>query len=148
MTESLIWISGVSSGIGQALARSVPWDGARVIGISRRPGEGTEHLKADLSDPGSWPVVGESFRKELAGFDGDKVAFVHTAATLEPTGFAGEVDTDAYIANVLVNSAAPQVLGHMFLSAARDVQADRYLVMIGSGAASSVYAGWTSYGAG
>ena len=148
MTDALIWISGVSSGIGEALARTVPWEGARVIGISRRPGPGVEHLEADLSDPASWAAVGESFRNALAGFRGNMVAFMHVAATLQPTGFAGEVDTDAYTANVLLNSAAPQVLGHLFLAAARDVEADRYLVMMSSGAARSVYPGWTSYGAG
>jgi benzil reductase ((S)-benzoin forming) len=93
-------------------------------------------------------VVGESFQKELAGFDGDKVAFLHIAGTLDPIGFAGEVDTGTYTANVLLNSAAPQVLGHLFLAAARDVAADRYLVMMTSGAARTVYPGWTSYGAG
>jgi NAD(P)-dependent dehydrogenase (short-subunit alcohol dehydrogenase family) len=146
MTDSLIWISGASSGIGQALAQTVPWE-ARVIGISRGPAEGIEHLEADLSNPSSWPVVGESFRKELASFDGDKVAFIHAAGTAEPIGFAGEVDSDAYSANVVLNSAAPQALGHLFLAAARDVQADRYLVMMTSGAADSVYPGWTVYGA-
>jgi NAD(P)-dependent dehydrogenase (short-subunit alcohol dehydrogenase family) len=148
MTTSLIWISGASGGIGRALAGTVPWDGARVIGISRTPAEGVDHVEADLSDPSSWPAVAASFEKELAGFDGERVVFVHAAGTVEPIGFAGEVDTDAYAANVVLNSAAPQVLGHLFLAAARDVQADRHLVMLTSGAAKSVYPGCTAYGAG
>ncbi len=145
--RSLVWISGASSGIGAALARTVPGD-ARVIGISRRGPEGAEHLRADLSDPGSWGEVGASFARELDGFEGDRVVFVHAAGTIEPLGFAGEVDTESYVANVVLNSAAPQVLGHLFLAAARDVAADRHLVMLTSGAARSVYPGWSSYGAG
>ena len=147
MTSSLIWISGASSGIGQALSEAVPWEDARVIGISRGGPPGAEHLEADLADPASWPLVGESFQKELAAFDGDRLVFVHAAGTLTPIGYAGEVDTDDYTTNVILNSAAPQVLGHMFLAATRDVDAERHLVMLTSGAASSVYAGWTSYGA-
>ncbi|MGH9223124.1 MAG: SDR family NAD(P)-dependent oxidoreductase [Acidimicrobiales bacterium] len=148
MTNSLIWISGASSGIGQALACTVPFDGARIIGINRRPAEGTEHVEADLADPASWPAVGESFRKELKSFKGDKVVFIHAAGTLDPIGFAADVDSDAYRTNVVLNSAAPQVLGQLFLAAAKDVKADRHLVMLTSGAANSVYQGWTSYGAG
>ncbi len=146
--SSLIWISGASSGIGRAMVETVPWEGARVIDISRGGTPGIEHLQADLADPSSWAAVGGSFRRELDHFDGDRVTFIHAAGMVEPIGFAGEVDTDAYTTNVLLNSAAPQVLGHLFLAATREVAASRHLVMLTSGAASSVYAGWTSYGAG
>lgn len=148
MTSALIWITGASRGIGEALVRTVPWEGARVIGVSRGQPQGAEHLAADLADPSSWPAVGASFRRELAGFDGERVVFVHAAGTVDPIGFAGQVDTEAYTTNVLVNSAAPQVLGHLFVAAARDVRAPRHLVMLTSGAATSVYRGWSSYGAG
>lgn len=147
MADSLVWISGASSGIGEALARTVPWDDARIIGISRSRAEGVEHLEADLSDPESWAKVKESFREELNGFDGARVAFIHAAGTIDPIGFAGEVDSEAYAANVVLNSAAPQVLGHYFLAAAREVKAERHLVMMTSGAAKSVYPGWAAYGA-
>lgn len=148
MGASLIFVSGASAGIGKALAEAVPWDGARVIGISRRPAAGLEHLEADLADPSSWPEIGAAFRRELSGFDGDRVVFFHAAGTVEPVGFAGEVDTAAYTASVLLNSAASQVVGHLFLSAVRHLEARRHLVMLTSGAARSVYAGWSSYGAG
>ncbi len=149
----MVWISGASSGIGAALARSVPDEDARIIGISRRAPDGRapdgiEHLPADLSDPASWREVGDSFERELANFDGDRAVFVHSAGTIEPLGFAGEVDTDGYATNVVLNSAAPQVLGHLFLAAARHLEVECHLVMITSGAARSVYQGWSSYGAG
>jgi NAD(P)-dependent dehydrogenase (short-subunit alcohol dehydrogenase family) len=73
--------------------------------------------------------------------------FVYAAGTLDPLGFAAEVDSPAYQHNVLVNSAAPQVLGQQFLAAARALDVRRHLIMLTSGAAKSVYPGWTSYGA-
>ena len=149
MTTALIWISGASGGIGQALVRTVPWDGARVIGINRQPPKGSiEHLEADLADPSTWPAIGESFRREMKGFDGETLVFIHAAGTVEPMGFAAEVDSAAHQRNVLINSAAPLVLGQMFLAAAQSVDARRYLVMLTSGAAKTVYPGWASYGAG
>lgn len=149
MATSLVWISGASGGLGQALAKTVPWNGARVIGISRgRPELAIEHLKADLADPSMWPAIGASFQRETEGFDGEHVAFVHAAGTIDPTGFAAEVDSNAYLRNVLLNSACGQVLGQLFLAATRSLDARRHLVMLTSGAARSVYPGWASYGAG
>lgn len=149
VSPALVWISGASSGIGHALAAAVPWEGARVIDVSRRGSQGREHVEANLSDPAAWAVVAESFRRELEGFSGEAAVFVHAAGTLAPMGHAGEVDGEAYTRNVLLNSAAPQALGHSFLSAAagRDGMR-RHIVMLTSGAAGSVYPGWSSYGAG
>jgi benzil reductase ((S)-benzoin forming) len=126
----------------------VPWDGARVIGVSRqRPAGAIEHLQADLADPSMWSAIGASFRRELEGFEGEHVAFIHAAGTNDPMGFAAEVDSDLYLRNVLLNSAAPQVLGQLFLVATRSLDTRRYLVILTSGAAQSVYPGWSSYGA-
>ncbi|MGH9278946.1 MAG: SDR family NAD(P)-dependent oxidoreductase [Acidimicrobiales bacterium] len=148
MGTSLIFISGASSGIGDALSRNLPWEPARVVGISRsKPGAADEHVAVDLADPATWPAVGQAFEREVAGGEWDRVVFVHAAGNLDPIGFAREVDADAYQANVLLNSAAPQVLGHLFLAATEGITAPHHVVMITSGAAKSVYPGWSSYGA-
>ncbi|HWD09490.1 MAG TPA: SDR family NAD(P)-dependent oxidoreductase [Actinomycetota bacterium] len=147
MGETLIWISGANGGIGQGLIRTVPWAGARIIGIGRHEVPGIGHVAADLADPEHWERVAGSFEQELAGFEGDRVVFVHAAGTLNPIGFAGEVDSAAYLTNVIVNSASPQALGQLFLEHTRNLQAKRHYVIMTSGAARSVYPGWSSYGA-
>jgi benzil reductase ((S)-benzoin forming) len=88
------------------------------------------------------------FEREVAGFAGERIVFFHSAGTLSPIGFAGETDPEAYTRNVLLNSAAPQVLGAAFLRAAAHTEARCQLVNISSGAASNAYAGWSSYCAG
>lgn len=148
MPDSLVVISGASSGLGLALARTVPYEGARIVDVSRRGAPGLEHLKADLAEPAGWSAVADFFDREVAGFEGERVVFFHNAGTLQPMGFAGEVDADGYRRQVLLNSASPQVLGAAFLSAARSARARCDLVMISSGAASSVYEGWSAYNAG
>lgn len=149
MTDALIFITGASGGIGEALVQTVPWSGARVVGISRsRPRAGVaEHVEADLADPASWPQVAEAFRKELASFSGERVVLIQAHGTVDPLGFVGEVDDAEYATNVVVNAASPLVLGHLFISAVRDVDATRHLAILTSGAAKSVYPGWASYGA-
>jgi len=148
MSESLVFVTGGSSGIGAAMIRTLPFSPARVFDVSRRGAAECERLLADLAEPSSWPRVAELFRREMEGFAGDRAVFVHAAGTLTPIGFAGEEDAAAYARAVLLNAAAPQVLGDAFLRAARVAHAPCLLVMIGSGAARNVYAGWTSYGAG
>lgn len=144
----LVWISGASSGIGRALLDALPWPGARVIGVSRRPAPATEHLPLDLADPADWDRLGESFAAELAQFGGARAAFFHAAGTIDPVGFAAEMPPTAYRDNVLLNSASPQVLGQLFLRAVEAHRPPRSdLVMITSGAARTVYPGWSSYGA-
>lgn len=145
----LVVITGASSGLGLALARSVPFP-ATVIDVSRSgpPDEDIEHIAADLSDPTAWPAVGEQIRRIIADHQPERAVLIHAAGTLTPIGFAGEVDSDAYSANVVLNSAAGQVIGHHFLAALSGLDGIYDLVMISSGAASSVYPGWSSYGAG
>jgi benzil reductase ((S)-benzoin forming) len=144
----LVFVTGASSGIGLALARSVPWAGARVVDISRRGAPGLEHFPADLAEPGAWRAVAALLAREMKGFDGERVVLVHCAGTLEPIGFAGEVDAEAYARQVLLDAAAPQVLGDAFLRAAQHTRSPCTLLMISSGAAHHVYEGWSAYGAG
>lgn len=147
--SDLVVITGASSGLGLALARSVPFP-ATVVDVSRSgpPDGGFSHIPADLSDPSTWYKVGAEMTRLVEEQEPERAVFIHSAGTLTPIGFAGEVDTDAYTANVILNSASGQVLGHKFLEAVRDRKGVFDLVMITSGAATNPYAGWSSYGAG
>lgn len=107
-----------------------------------------EHFAADLADPADWVRVEEHFAAELAGFDGERVIFVHNAGTVVPIGPAVAVDAAAYAKAVLLNSAAPQVLGRAFLRATAGLDCERQLVMLSSGAATKAYPGWSAYNAG
>lgn len=147
--SDLVIISGASSGLGLALARTVPFP-ATVVDISRSGphDEDIEHIAADLSNPSSWEAVGEAMRNLVGSHEPDRAVFIHAAGTLTPIGFAGEVEGDAYASNVVLNSASGQVLGHLFLEAVHGRDGVFDVVMISSGAASSAYPGWSSYGAG
>jgi benzil reductase ((S)-benzoin forming) len=146
----LVFVTGGSSGIGLALIETLPWPGARVLSLSRRPPPGAraEHVAVDLATPAGWERAAECFARELASFAGTLAVLVHAAGTLTPIRFAGEGDPAAYRANVLLNSAAPQVLGDAFLRALAATRARGWLLCIGSGASRSVYEGWSGYCAG
>jgi len=147
--SALVFVTGGSSGIGRALIETVPYPAARVVHFARRPtADVATNVAADLADPASWPRVAETFARECDGFAGERVVFVHAAGVLTPIGFAGEVDAAAYRSHVLLNSAAPQVLGDAFLRALGKTRAPATLLFLGSGASTSVYEGWSGYCAG
>ena len=144
----LVWISGASAGLGAALAATLPFD-AELVDISRRGGTpGAHHVAVDLADPDSWPVVATDFRQRLDEYSPDMVVFIHNAGTLTPLGPADRVDTAQYTRNVLLNSAAAQVLGHAFLSAVSGRDCEQHLIMMSSGAARRPHEGESSYCAG
>ncbi len=149
--DTMVAVTGGSHGLGAALLAGAPAD-ARLLDISRSgpsvPGREVGHLRADLSDPGTWSDVGRRLTEEMAGAPG-RLVFWHAAGTIAPLGFAGEVDTAAYTDNVLLNAACGQVLGAHVLGAMGASSAPRReLVLISSGAARKAYPGWSAYGAG
>jgi benzil reductase ((S)-benzoin forming) len=144
----VVWISGASSGIGAALAASVPHPDARLIGIGRRAPAAGEHLAADLSDPAAWPQVASHFADVLASGDVGSAVFVHMSGVGEPAGPVVDGDLGAYTAAVLLNSASGQVLGKAFLEACRSAGARPTLVLCSSPAAAAPAYGASHYGAG
>ncbi len=140
-------ISGASSGIGAAMAAAAETEGHTVATISRRPGPG-RFLEADLSNPSSWPTVGAWIGEQCASEHWDRIVFVHNAGIINPVGFAGEIDQADYTANILLNGAAPVVLGSSFINSATAAGCPTHLMMISSGAGRRAIKGWSSYCAG
>lgn len=147
--DSLVIVTGGSSGLGRAVLAAAP-TGSHRIDVSRSgpPEEADDHVHADLSDPAAWSGLSATLAAMIAEHPWQRITVVHAAGTLEPIGFAGEVDGGAYTRNVLLNSAAGQVIGHHVLAAVHDLAIPRELVLISSGAARTAYPGWSAYGAG
>lgn len=147
--DGLLVVTGASGGLGRALLAAAP-SGTHRVDVSRSgpPPEADEHLRADLADPTTWAVVGAEVERLVGSEDWDRITLIHNAGTLEPVGFAGEVDTDAYTDDVVLNAASGQVLGHRFLAAVGGMDPRRELALVSSGAAHRAYAGWSAYCAG
>jgi benzil reductase ((S)-benzoin forming) len=147
--RALLVVTGGSAGLGRALLAAAP-AGTHRVDVSRSgpPPEADEHLAVDLATPEGWAVAGDAVAARVDAGPWDRVTLIHSAGTIAPIGFAGEVDPAAYTANLLLNAAAGPAIGSRFLTAVAHLGIPRELALISSGAARSAYAGWSAYGAG
>lgn len=126
MTESPVRhavVTGVSSGIGAAIADRLLRDGWRVTGISRsapdRAEPGFAHRAADLSDPASLDGAAQDLRLD---------ALVHAAGLLR-TGRLGELNPADGEAMWRLHVSAAERLANLLLPAMPD---GGRIVLIGS----------------
>jgi benzil reductase ((S)-benzoin forming) len=144
MSESIVWISGATRGIGLALARTVPFANARIINLSRWTHPDFESLQFDLTQPATYEAVRSHFATELASFRGSRAIFIHAARYSTAPSFVVDVAANEYETTIQANVVAPLVLGRMFLSAVgQDFESG--LVLVSSPAASTPVAGCAAY---
>jgi len=146
--STLVVVTGASSGIGAAIAQTVPYDDARILAVSRRPGPAGEHVAADLSDPGSWPLVADRIRTAVAAPGVTSAALMHFAGVATPHGPAARAAWEEYTAAVLLNAASGPAIGQAFLAACADRGIHATVVMCSSPAAAFPMPGMSHYGAG
>ena len=144
MSDTIVWISGATEGLGLGLAHTVPHEGARIINLSRREHPEFETVQFDLTRSETYAAVQRSFERELTNFPGRRAIFVHNGFYAGHVGFVGEVDTLEYAKGVQANAAAPMLLGEMFLRAVKPGY-ETGLVLMSSAAARHPFLGNASY---
>jgi len=145
MSDTIVWISGATGGIGGALKRHVPYPGARIINLDIRDAEGCENVRFDLLDPASWERVAQHFAAELAAFKGKRAIFLQQGFVQAGMGLIGKLDREGYRNSVTANFVAPVMLCEAFLRASRPGY-ELGLMVMSSGAATGTL-GQSAYGA-
>jgi len=145
MSDTIVWISGATGGIGGALKRHVPYPGARIINLDMREAEGCENVTFDLLDPASWERVAAHFAAELGAFKGKRAIFLQQAFVQTGMGVIGKVDRAGYRNSLTANFVAPVMLAEAFLRASKPGY-ELGLMVMSSGAARGT-PGQSAYGA-
>jgi benzil reductase ((S)-benzoin forming) len=148
--KNIVWITGATSGIGEALARSCPWPDTEVISVSRRKHPDLETVYFDLTDTTSWDQVGSHLSVRLAHFKGERALFIHNALYYWGRAYMGEGDHATHVREFTANCVAAIALGDHFLRAAVpavDAGVDVGLVQMSSASARIAYPGYAIYGA-
>lgn len=143
-------VTGVSQGLGEALALELLGRGIRVLGVGRSSsprvaGTAYRFLRCDLGQATMLPAVLEPAFEAIASQCPSYVCLVNNAATLDPVGVLGTAEADHIVTSLTVNLAAPVVLASEFCRVFRDDAIERRIVNVSSGAAQSVIAGESLY---
>lgn len=142
--ETIWFITGTSSGLGKALTAlltSLP--GHFVYGFSRNEiarSLNYHHFQIDLSQSDS--VLDFQFPDFAAG---KRIVLINNAAQLGQMAVTGNLTERGIYETYLLNVVAPHILANKFLRSYRNYSAEKVIIQISSGAATSPYDGWGLY---
>lgn len=146
----VVIVTGVSRGLGAALARALLDKGLTVLGVGRSSAPGLEgdrddsryrFAACDLADVAGIDAALAPAFGALAGLAPRWVCLVNNAATTEPLGVTSRHDGAAIMRSLAVNLGAPVALAALFLRAFPDAAVERTIVNVSSGAARAAIAG-------
>ena len=139
-------VTGVSRGLGEALAVELLARGFRVLGVGRTNSPRLAHdacrfVACDLAEPAALPATLAPAFAALAEERPASVCLVNNAATIEAVGVLGRLDAANLAHSIAVNLTAPVVLADLFLRTFADDRVGRRIVNVSSGAAQSPLSG-------
>ena len=143
-------VTGVSRGLGEALATAMLTRGFAVLGVGRTAsaklkGKLYHHAECDLSQPALIAASVTPALRLLAARKPESVTLVNNAAVATPTGLVGHLDAAEIESALVTNAAAPVVMADLFLRTFADDAIARRIINISSGAAQTAIAGSAVY---
>jgi len=143
-------ITGVSRGLGEALALELLARECRVLGMGRSSsgrlgGERYGFVACDLADVAGLPAIVHPAFDAVAARRPTGLCLINNAATLDPVGVLGTAEASDIAASIAVNLIAPIVLSGLFCRVFDDDAIGRRIVNISSGAAQSTLPGESLY---
>ena len=150
MADRCAVVTGVSKGLGEAIAANLISRDFEVVGIGRSAAPRLSSsafrlVTADFADLEALPARMDQLFDELAARRLASIAVINNAAVAGPAGTIGQLDADEVAASLAVNLAAPLIVANAFVRAFRLVAADRRLINVSSGAAVSAIPGGGVY---
>jgi len=144
-------VTGVSRGLGEALAVAMIERGFTVLGVGRTASPRLTskhfHLAAcDLSQPALLAAAITPPLRLIAAGKPTTVTLVNNAAVATPTGLVGHLEASAIASAFAINAAAPVVMADLFFRSFPDDTVERRIINISSGAAHSAIPGMMAYG--
>lgn len=145
-------VVGVSKGLGSAVVEQLLEQEYEVLGLSRNEPKTSVQDHPSFTyiyyDAGATHERGNRFQdivKEISVQDLSDIVFIYNAAILDPVGKIGTLKDAEFSKHMEINFVAPLELSNQFLAFFQDIQANKRMVFITSGAASNPVPSWTSY---
>lgn len=143
-------VTGVSRGLGEALAFALLARDWQVVGVGRSASSRLAHpafrlVHCDLADVLGIPAAVDAPLQALAHDRPASACLINNAAVGGPAGVIGRIDNAKLVTSLMVNLAAPTALANRFIAAFADQTAKRRIINVSSGAAQMTLAGGSIY---
>ena len=140
MVERCAVVTGVSKGLGEALAANLLARGFDVVGVGRSASRRLDSpafrlVDADLADVDSLPAKVDALFDALAAQRLATLAVINNAAIGGPAGTFGQLEADGIAESIAINLVAPMIIANAFVRATRNARFERRLINVSSGAA-------------
>lgn len=156
MIEEFTILTGASRGLGAALARRLLRPGTQLVTLARQPhpelsrqavqaGAVLTQVQSDLSDARQAQEAAERLAN-LIPRDARRYRLINNAGTVQPIAPAMDLHDGIAIQQAFtLNVTAVMLLTASFLRSVQELQADRRVLNISSGAGRSPVQGWSVY---
>ena len=143
-------VTGVSRGLGEALARTLLAGGFAVTGIGRASSAALtapnyRFVVCDLADTISIDAALTPAFRAIADARPEFLCLINNAATAGPVGTIGSLDAEALAASMAANLVAPIAVANLFCRTFVDPAQVRRIINVSSGAADSPLPGGGPY---
>lgn len=143
-------VTGVSRGLGAALAGELLERGFSVLGVGRGDnpalaGDRYRFVRLDLADAADIDAALEAAFEELKSRRPASVCLLNNAAVVEPVGTLGRIGPGEIASALAVNVAAPVAMANLFCRIFSDEETRRRIINVSSGAAENTIPGSAVY---
>ena len=144
---NVLIITGGSKGIGKGIAEYYSSKDYLVYSLSRTKSNlsAIEEVEVDVTD---LTLACKKLNYILHKIDFSivkKITFINNAGRLGKISNLGNLEPTDIELSIKLNTTVPLVLSNTFIKATMDLDADKQIINISSGAAVSPYAGWSVY---
>jgi len=149
-------ITGASRGLGKAVAENLLSKDNHLFCISTRINDdiitqaglkdcGIDYFEYDFNFLEEMDMLAETIFERINFKKADSICLINNAGTVKPIAPVGNYPSFEIISNMNVNLISPMILISEFIKRTEDVDCDKKIVNISSGAAKNPYHGWGCY---
>lgn len=155
MTHYII-ITGTSRGLGEAISMNLIQPGNHLFCISRsenlqlvesakNKGVSLDYFQHDLSESDNIEELFEKLFKKIDFDSTESISLINNAGVLAPISVADKYHRDEVAKNIAVNLTAPILTTGLFIKHTTNLNVEKRVINISSGAANKAYHGWGPY---
>ena len=146
--SKILFITGGSKGIGNALVKKYQQEGFIVHSFSRtelKNENSVFHHKVDLSDPVKADAIFNQILSEINFEETTSILLINNAGTLGEITTLDKVSPTTIQNAINLNLCTPLAISGSFIKHLKPINMDKRIINISSGAAKKPYEGWSIY---